>query len=156
MRCHSSLFHFFFSPDFVIMSKLFVALFFAVLFSGAGFAAAPVPADDVAQRLVAMSGGQDVAADDPRVTQTRKLLDKAVKLTHEEPMAIAAACSRYAGHLFDSIHERATGPELLEALVAFVRSGKAMNETLQDYVAARKAAPGKSHVKAMAKPGGKK
>ena len=59
------------------MSKPFVALFFGVLFSSAGFAAAAAPADDVAQRLVAMSGGQDVAADDPRVTQTRKLLDKA-------------------------------------------------------------------------------
>jgi hypothetical protein len=138
------------------MTKLLATLFFAVLFSSAGFAATPAPVDDVAQRLVAMSGGPDVAADDPRVTQTRKLLDKAVKLTHEEPMAIAAACSRYAGHLFDAIHVRATALELLEALTAFGKSGKPMNETLQDYVAARKAAPGKSHVEAMAKLGGKK
>jgi hypothetical protein len=147
-------FIFFFNPDFVIMTKLLAALFFSVLFSGGCLAAAtPVSADDVAHRLVAMSGGQDVAADDPRVAQTRKLLDKAVKITQEEPMAIAAACSRYAGHLFDSIHERATALQLLEALTAFGKSGKPMSETLQGYVAARKAAPGKSHAEAMAKLG---
>ncbi len=136
------------------MTKLLAALYFSVLFSGVCLAAAtPVSADDVAHRLVAMSGGQDVTADDPRVAQTRKLLDKAVKLTQEEPMAIAAASSRYAGHLFDSIHERATALELLEALAAFGKRGRPMSETLQGYVAARKAAPGKSHAEAMAKLG---
>jgi hypothetical protein len=147
-------FIFSFNPDFVIMTKLLAALYFSVLFSGVCLAAAtPVSADDVAHRLVAMSGGQDVTADDPRVAQTRKLLDKAVKLTQEEPMAIAAASSRYAGHLFDSIHERATALELLEALAAFGKRGRPMSETLQGYVAARKAAPGKSHAEAMAKLG---
>ena len=139
------------------MIKRLASLFLAVFFSAAAIAVGtPAPADDAAQRLTAMSVGQDVAADDPRVAQARKLLDKAVKLTHEEPMAIAAACSRYAGHLFDAIHERATPLELLEALATFGKSGKPMNETLQDYAAARKAAPGKSHVEAMTRPGGKR
>ena len=139
------------------MIKRLASLFLAVFFSAAAIAVGtPAPADDAAQRLTAMSVGQDVAADDPRVAQARKLLDKAVKLTHEEPMAIAAACSRYAGHLFDAIHERATPLELLEALATFGKSGKPMNETLQDYVAARKVAPGKRHVEAMTRPGGKR
>lgn len=146
---------FFLIPDALTMNKLFFLLFF---FAGSACAAdgVAVAGDDVAQRIAAASVKQEVAADDPRVAQTRKLLDKAVKLTREEPMAIAAACSRYAGHLFDSIHERATALELLEALAAFGRSGRPMNETLQDYVAARKVAPGKSHVEAMTKLGGKK
>ena len=133
------------------MTKLLAALFFSVLFSGVCLAAAtPVSADDVAHRLVAMSGGQDVAADDPRVAQTRKLLDKAVKLTQEEPMAIAAACSRYVGHLHDSAHIEATPMELLEALASFAKAGKSMRDTLQEYAAARKAAPARSHAGAMA------
>lgn len=133
------------------MKKLLTALFLASLVSSVASAAGlPTPTDEVAQRLTAMSLKQEVAEDDPRVAQTRKLLDKAVKLTHEEPMAVGAACSRYAGHLFDAIHEPATALELLEALVAFGKSGKPMNETLQDYAAARKAVPGKSHAEAMA------
>jgi len=136
------------------MNKLLASLLLAALVSGT--AAAGQPADEVAQRLTAMSVKQEVAENDPRVDQTRKLLDKAVKLTHEEPMAVGAACSRYAGHLFDAIHEPATALELLEALATFGKSGKPMNETLQDYVAARKAVPGKSHAEAMAVLGKKK
>lgn len=139
------------------MNKLFALLFLVALASGAASAAgAPAPADDAAQRMTAGSVRQEVAADDPRVAQTRKQLDKVVKVTREEPMAVAAACSRYAGHLFDSIHEPATSLELLEALVQFARSGKPMTETLQDYVAARKLAPARSHAEAMAALGKKK
>lgn len=137
------------------MNKLLASLLLAALVSGTA-AAAGQPADEVAQRLTAASLKQEIAENDPRVEQTRKLLDKAVKLTREEPVAVGAACSRYAGHLFDAIHEPATALELLEALVAFGKSGKPMNETLQDYVAARKAAPGKSHAEAMAVLGRKK
>lgn len=133
------------------MNRLFSFFLAAGLFFGAAFAVAdPAPADEVAQRLTAMSVKQDVPENDPRVAQTRKLLDKAVKLTKEEPLAVAAACSRYAGHLHDSAHIEAVPLELLEALATFGKSGKPMNETLQNYAAARKAVPAKSHVEAMA------
>jgi len=130
------------------MYKLFTLLLLAAL--AAGSVGAAEMTDDVAQRMTATSVKQEVAASDPRVAQTRKLLDQAVKLTHEEPLAIAAACSRYAGHLFDAIHEAATPLELLEALATFGKVGQPMSETLQAYVSARKAAPMKSHAEAMA------
>lgn len=139
------------------MNKLFTLVLLATFISGAASAAgAPSPSDEVAQRLTSLSVRQEVAADDPRVVQTRKLLDKAVKLTQEEPIAVEAACSRYVGHLHDSAHIEAAPLELLEALVAFGKTAKPMRDTLQEYVAARKAAPGKSHAEAMAALGKKK
>lgn len=139
------------------MNRLLSLLLIAGLFSGAAFASAdPVSTDVVAQRMTALSVRQEVAAGGGRVAITRTLLDKAVKLTQEEAMAIEAACSRYVGHLHDSAHIEATPMELLEALATFAKAGKPMRDTLQEYVAARKAAPGKSHVEAMAKLGGKK
>lgn len=133
------------------MNKLLASLLLAAVVSGSAAAAAnPTPIDEAAQRLTTMSLKQEVAENDPRVAPTRKLLDQAVKFSHEEPMAIAAACSRYAGHLFDAIHEPATPLELLEALATFGKAGRPINETLQDYVAARKVAPGKSHAEALA------
>lgn len=139
------------------MNKLFTLLLLAAFVVGpASAAGASTPTDELAQRLTAMSVRQELAENDPRVAQTRKLLDKAVKLSREEPVAIAAACSRYAGHLFDSIHVSATALELLEALATFGKAGKPISETLQGYVAARKAAPARSHVEAMAALGGKK
>jgi hypothetical protein len=137
------------------MKKMLALLFLAALMSGAAAGNAGA-VDEIAQRLTAMSVRQDVPEDDPRIGQTRKLLDKAVKLTHEEPLAGATACSRYAGHLFDAIHERATPLELLEALTTFGKPGKPMNETLQDYTVARKSAAAKSHAEAMAALGKKK
>lgn len=113
-------------------------------------------ADDVARRLAEASFGQTLAENDPRVVQARSQLDKAVNLTHEEPMAVAAACSRYAGHLFDAIHERATPLELLEALAAFGKADRPMNDTLLAYVAARKAAPHRNHAAALTALGGKR
>lgn len=139
------------------MNRLLASLLLCVFLSSAALAAAnPAPTDDLAQRLTATSVRQELAENDPRVAQTRKLLDKAVKVSREEPVAIAAACSRYAGHLFDSIHVSATALELLEALATFGKAGKPISETLQGYVAARKAAPARSHVEAMAALGGKK
>ena len=139
------------------MNKLFSLLLLAGWFSGAAFAAAdPAPADAVAQRMTVLSVKQEVAAGDARVTQARTLLGKAMKMTQEEAVAIEAACSRYVGHLHDSAHIEAAPLELLEALVAFGKAGQSMRDTLQSYVAARKAAPGRSHAEAMAALGKKK
>jgi len=139
------------------MDRLFSLLLLAAMFSGAAFAAAdPASADAVAQRMTVLSVKQEVAAGDARVTQARALLDKAVRLTQEEPVAIEAACSRYVGHLHDSAHITAAPLELLEALAAFGKTGQPLRDTLQPYVAARKAAPGRSHAEAMAALGKKK
>ena len=132
------------------MNRLIFSLFLAALFSGVAFAAeSPAAADEIVQRLTATSFKETVVENDPRLGQTRKLLDKAVKLTREEPMAIAAACSRYVGHLHDSAQIDATPLELLEALARFGRSGESMRDTLQAYVVARKAAPSRNHADAM-------
>lgn len=139
------------------MNKLLALLSFALLFTGAAIAAGnPTPSDEAAQRMTALSLKQEVAETDPRVAQTRKLLDQAVKLTQEEPIAIESACSRYVGHLRDSAHIAAVPLDLLEALVTFGKAGKPMRETLQEYVVARKAAPTKSHAEAMGILGKKK
>jgi len=132
------------------------SIFFAALLACAGSAfssaaSASNSPDEIAQRLTALSlaGAPEPAAGDPRVLETRKLLDKAVKLTREEPLAVASACQRYVGHLHDSAQIGATPLELLAALVAHGKAGQPMNETLQAYVAARKAAPGRTHGEAM-------
>ncbi len=139
------------------------SIFFAAALACAGSALANASnsPDDIAQRLTALSlaGTPEPAAGDPRVLETRKLLDKAVKQTREEPLAVAAACQRYVGHLHDSAQIRATPLELLAALVAHGKAGQPMSDTLQScqpmsdtlqsYVAARKAAPGRTHGEAM-------
>lgn len=134
------------------MNKLSVLLIVVALTTGFARAAdAPVTAgDDPAQRLTAMSLREEVAAGDPRVAQTRAQIARVVKLSGEEPMAVATACLRYTRHLFDAIHERATPLELLDALASFGKAGKPINDTLLDYVAARKAAASKGHTEAMA------
>lgn len=133
-------------------------LLFAVLFFTAVMAtAAPLRAgDDPAQRMTELSLKQDVAENDPRVVQTRKQLDKVAKLTQEEPAAIAITCARYVGHLRDAAQIQATPLELLAVLVDFGQAGKPMRDTLQEYVAARKAVPTQSHAEAMAALGKKK
>ncbi len=120
-------------------------------FTCAAFSATAATAlDDAAERMTAASAKQEIAAGDPRVAQARGQLDKAARLTAETPIAVASACSRYVGHLHDSAQIEATPLELLDALVKFGKTGKAMNDTLLDYVAARKAAPKRSHAEAMA------
>ncbi len=113
-------------------------------------AAALSPSDQVADRLLAASVPEEIAPNDPRLAQVKIQLGKAAKLTAEEPTAVAAACSRYAGHLHDSAHLSATPLELLEALSRFGKAGKPMNDTLQDYATARKATPMRSHAEALA------
>lgn len=128
----------------------------ALAVAGAAGAQSAAPSADLAQQLTAISLAQDVEAADPRVAETQKLLDKAVKLTREEAFAVASACRRYVGHLRDSAQIRATPLELLAALAAHGKAGVPMNDTLQAYVAARKAAPGRTHGEAMAALGGRR
>ena len=139
------------------MNRLPTFFLLAALASSASFTVAnAAPADEIAQRMTALSVRQDVTEADPRVVQAHKLLDRAVKLTREEPMAIEAACSRYVGHLHDSAHIDALPLDFLEALAVFGKAGKPMRDTLQEYVVARKASPGRSHDEAMAALGKKK
>lgn len=125
---------------------------FAALLAGScsvAFAAASASGGDLAQRLTTLSVADEVPAGDARVAETQKLLDKVVKLTREEPLAVASACQRYVGHLRDAAQIRATPLELLNALAAYGKAGQSMQETLQAYVAARKAAAGRTHEEAM-------
>lgn len=146
-----------FRPFFLAAALLCAGSLFAGTANAANAGNSP---DDIAQRLTALSqpttGAPEPAANDPRVLEARKLLDKAVKQTREEPLAIASACQRYVGHLHDSLHIRATPLELLAALVTYGKAGQPMNETLQAYVAARKAAPGRTHDEAMNALGGRR
>ena len=129
----------------------------ASLFLAAFLASSPVLAnEDAAYRLTVHSLREDVAASDPRVSQARTQLARVAKTLGEEPGAIAAACTRYAGHIYDSAHVRTTSLELLDALAAHAKRGRALNDTLLDYANARKAAPGRTHAEAMAVMGGKK
>lgn len=111
--------------------------------------AAP-PADEAADGMLALSVNQEISANDPRIAQTRSWLNKAVQVSGEEATAIAIACSRYVGHLHDSAHLAATPLELLEALARFGKAGKPMNDTLQEYAAARKSVPTRNHADALA------
>ena len=139
------------------MKKLLAPLFLAIFAFGFGLfpslataAGNPAAVEEVALELTELSLHLELAETDPRVLQTRKMLEKAVKLTREEPLAISAACSRYVGHLHDSAHIEARPLDLLEALVTFGKAGKSMRDTLQDYAEARKAATARSHAEAMA------
>lgn len=130
------------------MKQLIAFSLLAVSFVFSANAASPV--DEAADRLTSASIKEEIAPNDPRLAQTRVQLNKAAKLAAEEPAAVAAACARYAGHLHDSAHLPATPLELLEALSRFGKAGKPMNETLQDYAIARKAAAARSHAEALA------
>ena len=116
----------------------------------------PTASDDIAQRMTELSAKQVIAANDPRVTQTRTWLDKVVKRSQTSPIAVEAACARYVGHLHDAAHIKATPLELLEALANFGKADKPIPEILQDYVQVRKTAAGKTHAEAMAVLGAKK
>jgi hypothetical protein len=137
-----------FNTDRLTMKRLIAFSLLAVSFAFSAHAASSV--DDAADRLILASVKEDVAPSDPRLAQTRVQLNKAAKLTAEEPAAVAVACVRYAGHLHDSAHLSATPLDLLEALSRFGKAGKPMNQTLQDYATARKATPARSHAEALA------
>jgi hypothetical protein len=135
------------------MKRLFL-LASACLLPGLAFAqkahVAIVEGEDMARQIVVQSTREDVAADDARVAKTRAWLDKAVKTSGESERAVAAACERTARYFFDLTKTRATAQELLEALATHGRAGKAMQETLADYVKARRQATGMTHAAAMA------
>ncbi|MEF8724244.1 MAG: hypothetical protein V5B30_17185 [Candidatus Accumulibacter delftensis] len=78
------------------------------------------------------------------------MLEQISKRSGEDATAIFAACRRYAGHLRDAAHIKASQLELLAALDTYGRTGQSINDTLQAYVAARKAAADKTHAAAMA------
>jgi hypothetical protein len=104
----------------------------------------------LAHELTMVAFDQEMPDTDPRVAETRKLLDRAVKQTGETPFAVSSACQRFVGHLRDAAQIRATPLELLAVLGTHGKAGVPLNDTLQAYVAARKAAPGRSHDEAMA------
>lgn len=109
-----------------------------------------VDGEDMARQIVVQSTREDVAAGDARIAKVRGWLDKVVKNSGESERAIAAACERSARYFFDLTKTRATAQELLEALATHGRAGKAMQETLADYIKARRQAAGMTHAAAMA------
>jgi hypothetical protein len=132
--------------------KRFLALALLVFSLGA---AAERPArvtvlegDNLALNIVAASGREDVAAGDPLVAKARGWLNAAVKSSGED--AVAAQCERTSRWFFDLTRTRATTLEMLEALAVLGRSGTPMQDTLRDYVAARRQTADKSHAEAMA------
>jgi hypothetical protein len=126
----------------------------ALLFPGPALAqkshVAIVDGEDMARQIVVQSTREDVAANDARVAKVRGWLDKAVKNSGESERAVAAACERSARYFFDLTKTRATAQELLEALATYGRAGKPLQETLSDYVKARRQAAGMTHAAAMA------
>jgi hypothetical protein len=112
--------------------------------------AAAMSTEMVAQEMTSLSLDHPVAADDPLVSETRAMLEQVSKRSGEDATAIFAACRRYAGHLHDAAHIRASQLELLAALDTYGKTGQSINDTLQAYVAARKAAADKTHAAAMA------
>jgi hypothetical protein len=98
--------------------------------------------------------GNDVAESDARVVRTRGQLEQVAKVTGETPEAVAAACVRTAGWFFDVTRTRATSLEMLDALVKLARAGTPMQDTLREYIQARRQVAGHGHAEALA--GGKK
>ena len=134
--------------------KLPLLIAAVLLFPGLALAqkahVAIVEGEDMARQIVVQSTREDVAAADPRVAKVRGWLDKAVKNSGESERAVAAACERTARYFFDLTKSRATAQEMLEALATHGRAGKAMQETLADYVKSRRQAAGMTHAAAMA------
>ena len=116
---------------------------------------ADAPLDEPARRLAAYEAGQEVAAGDPRVARFQGQLAQVARITGEGEDVIAAACVRTARHVFDVTRSKATPGELLEALVRFARPGVPMQDTLREYVTARRNAPTRGHAEALAALGGK-
>jgi hypothetical protein len=134
------------------MKGLFLIL--VLLLSGTAFAqkahVAIVEGEDMARQIVVQSLREDVAAEDARVAKARAWLDKAVKTSGEPERAVAAACERTARYFFDLTKTRASALEMLEALATYGRPGRPMQETLADYIKARRQAAGMSHAAGMA------
>lgn len=137
-----------------ILILVAAALFLPAIAFGQKAHVAIVEGEDIARQIVVQSTREDVAADDARVAKVRGWLDKAVKTSGEPERAVAAACERTARYFFDLTKTRATAQEMLEALASHGRAGKPMQETLADYIKARRQAAGMSHVAAMAAIGG--
>lgn len=116
---------------------------------------ADAPLDEPARRLAAYEAGQEVPAGDPRVARFQGQLTQVARITGEGEDVIAVACVRTARHVFDVTRSKATPGELLEVLVRFARPGTPMQDTLRDYVTARRNAPGRSHAEALAALAGK-
>ena len=113
--------------------------------------------DNVAYRLTVHGLGNDVAENDTRVVRTRGQLDQVAKITGETPEAVAAACVRTAGWFFDVSRTKASSLEMLDALVKLAKAGTPMQDTLRDYVQARRQVAGHGHAEALAVlAGGKK
>lgn len=105
--------------------------------------------DNLALNIVAASLREDVAPTDARVAKARTWLDKAVKVSGEDEKAVAAQCERTSRWFFDLTRTKATGLEMLEALATFAKAGTPMQDTLRDYVMARRATANMSHAEAM-------
>lgn len=107
--------------------------------------------DNIAYNLVVVSTrGEEIAATDPRVRQTREWLNKVAQTTGEDEKAVAAQCERTARWFFDMTRQKATAIEMLEALARLGKAGTPMQDTLRDYVAARRQTAGKTHAEALA------
>ena len=132
------------------MKSTLASLLLIALLAATGGSALAMSADTVAQQMTSLSLGHEVAADDPAVANTKTLLDQVSKRSGDDATAIFAACRRYAGHLRDAAQINASQLELLAALATHGKAGTPINDTLQAYVAARKAAPDKQHDAAMA------
>lgn len=116
-----------------------------------------VPAEapaDVSVRLVTAAASDDVKPGDPRITQTRNWLAQAKKATGEEDEAIAAACMRLSGYLYDVTKIRVSPLEVLEMLAKHAPAGKPLNETTSRYFELR-AKKHLGHPEAMAALAGK-
>lgn len=105
--------------------------------------------DNLALNIVAASLREEVAPADARVKQARGWLDKAVAVTGEDEKAVAAFSERTARWFFDATRSKATALEMLEALALLAKSGTPMQDTLRDYIQARRNAAGKTHAEAL-------
>lgn len=107
--------------------------------------------DNVAHRLTAHALGAEVAENDSRVAGTRAQLERVAKVTGETPQAVAAACVRTARWFLDVSRTKASPLEMLDALAVLAKSGTPMQDTLRDYVHARRQVAGHGHADALAK-----
>jgi hypothetical protein len=88
---------------------------------------------DVPRRLVSVSLGEEVTANDPRVAKAREQIAKVAKATAETDQAVAQGCMRNARYIFDFSRQPVSPLEVLEALAKFAPAGKPMSDTTQRY-----------------------